>query len=1029
MPVKIKFDSTGRIVCPNCVLMTRGCKVLGAVQTHELRIQDSMENASEIYFTVYKSEVLDTVWSGLTDFKIIFVPEWNALFSCSVDLEEAPDKTIKSVTAKALGESELSQINVYGLEINTEDDIARDDYRRSVLYNAEDAGASILDRVLEKAPHYSIQHVDESIAGIQRSFSFDGKDILSCLNEICEEIQCQLEIRTLFVDGKIVREICVYDLLSYCQDCHERGEFYGACGKCGSTNIKEGYGTDTTIFISTANLTDDIKYSGCPDSVKNCFHLEAGDDLMTAAVAACNPNGTSYLWNFSEADKADMSDALAQKLDEYDSVYQETLESFSFAENEEVQSKAAEYNKIVQKYKAVSGSNVDAFDVNAKGFSNAIHAYYSSIDFRLFLQSGMYPSFEMESTTAEDELKRVYSKMFTVGVKNLKTATATSINNSVVAMIKTIVNHAYDVTVVDSAYSDAVWSGIIRLANTLDEEDTAQSGTLSFAVDDDFVNFTKQKIDKMLSETDNGKYDVASLFKSSIDDLRAELKKYCADGLEELHKVCQGCIDVLVQQGTAAESEMPWSQLYTSTYVPYQEKLKAIEAEIAVREKEVSAVNGLTDSILNAIRTVQKQLDINTFLGGNLFRELASFRREDSYKNDNYISDGLTNAEIIQNASDFLDVAGKEIRKASGGTHQIEATLINLFAIREFRKITENFSVGNWMRIAVGDNVYKLRLLEYEVDFDNPNETRVSFSDATLWDDVVNDISSVLSTASSMATSYGDVTRQARSGAESSKTLNEMAKSGVSVSDYKIVSHGMGGQYQEWGDGGLVAKSYDKEEGRYDDKQLKLLNNGIFLTSDSWKTVRSAIGEFRYIDPVTGDEETLYGINAGLLIGNLILGKNLIIKNDSGTMSFDGGLSVTNGVNTFIVNPNSSRLIRLISGSEELMYVDNTGKLYLCGDGTAINISGNDQIREMIKSTNDNVSSIEAHEKRISDVESKAESNASAASDNLSAIQNLSSSYQSMISDYGTFKDSTSSDLNSIHEDIQLIKDKLGITD
>lgn len=280
-----------------------------------------------------------------------------------------------------------------------------------------------------------------------------------------------------------------------------------------------------------------------------------------------------------------------------------------------------------------------------------------------------------------------------------------------------------------------------------------------------------------------------------------------------------------------------------------------------------------------------------------------------------------------------------------------------------------------------------------------------------------------------MATSYGAVARQAKIGTSAKDKLDNIQKSGINVSDFTIVAEGRGGERQEWGENGLIARSYSEEDGKYDSKQLKLLSNGIFLTDDSWRTVRSAIGEFQYKDTVTGDEETLYGINAGLLIGNLILGKNLIIKNDSGTMSFDGGLSVTNGVNTFIVNPNSSRLIRLISGSEELMYVDNTGKLYLCGDGTAINISGNDQIREMIKSTNDNVSSIEAHEKRISDVESKAENNASAASDNLSAIQNLSSSYQSMISDYGTFKDSTSSDLNSIHEDIQLIKDKLEITD
>ena len=74
--------------------------------------------------------------------------------------------------------------------INTENDIARDDYKITVLYDEKDKEASLLDRLLEKAPHYSIAHVDSTIKNIQRTYSFDGTSICDAFQEIGEEIGC-----------------------------------------------------------------------------------------------------------------------------------------------------------------------------------------------------------------------------------------------------------------------------------------------------------------------------------------------------------------------------------------------------------------------------------------------------------------------------------------------------------------------------------------------------------------------------------------------------------------------------------------------------------------------------------------------------------------------------------------------------------------------------------------------------------------------------------------------------------------------
>lgn len=126
------------------------------------------------------------LWDSVVDFKLIWCKEWDKWFEIAVVINE-DNKTVKSVTATSLAEAELGQIMLYNIEINTEDDIARDDYvTPTTLYNSEDASASLLDRIMEKAPHYRVKHIDYWIADIQRTFSFDDISLYDALQEIAE---------------------------------------------------------------------------------------------------------------------------------------------------------------------------------------------------------------------------------------------------------------------------------------------------------------------------------------------------------------------------------------------------------------------------------------------------------------------------------------------------------------------------------------------------------------------------------------------------------------------------------------------------------------------------------------------------------------------------------------------------------------------------------------------------------------------------------------------------------------------------
>jgi hypothetical protein len=349
---------------PNIILQNRRGEKLGVIENATNLVHTvNMNSADEISFKVYK-EVEGNVcrlWNDIHDFRLVYIPDYHESFEIEVSLSESTD-TVKSVTGTQFQYAELSQVNLYDVQINTEDDIARDDYDEkypTTFYrdDKDHKDASLLDRILkDKASHYEIYHVDNSLKNITRTFNFSGKDIISALNEIAEEADCLFvfgETDTPF-DGKLHRTISAYDLEDYCQDCGERGMFKDKCTKCGSTNYILGYGKDTGVFISKDNIAETVNYETNSGEVKNCFKLKAGDDLMTATVRNCNPNGSDYIWYFTDQTKADMSDALSNALTQYDKDYEEI---YSNKQMDISQSAVDDYNSIVEKYKDYSKNN------------------------------------------------------------------------------------------------------------------------------------------------------------------------------------------------------------------------------------------------------------------------------------------------------------------------------------------------------------------------------------------------------------------------------------------------------------------------------------------------------------------------------------------------------------------------------------------------------------------------------------------------------------------------------------------------
>lgn len=963
------MDTSGNVEDISFVLAKKnGDKLGNIVNVDNIVAKHSMKEASNITFAVHKkmNDNIIKCWNDIKDFKLVWIPEWDMWYEITVEVNEK-DENIKNVSGKTLGEAELSQIMLYGIEINTETDIAREDYKiPTTFYNPDHPEASLMDRLLtDKAPHYKIKHIDKSLMNLQRTFTFDDTSIYDALQEVSEELDC------LFIfgcgsdeNGKPERTISVYDLEANCIDCGNRDTFVHKCPKCGSTNIILGYGEYTNVFISRDNLADEITYSVDTDSVKNCMKLEAGDDLMTAAIRSCNPNGTDYIYYFPDETREEMSPELQEKLKSYDALYEKYQSDYNFTIND---SFVTNYNSLVNKYKTYEESLKNTEIKNPiVGYPKLMRIYFDTIDMVQLLRNKLMPPVDKPDNNAKSQgeylMANLPSSASTTSLKNLSVSTA---DNIMVMLAQSIVKGVFKVTVTNTTLSNNVWKGKFNLENYADKDDKFTSQFVSISINENYESYVKQRIDSILARSDENYYDIVGLFKQDMTVFKSQLKKYCLNTLQIFQKCCQSCIDMMVQQGISSNSTssiygINTKVLYENVYIPYYNKMNAIQDEIKVREDELYTVegkynnqnqlvqDGIQIEIERIITEVQDALNFKNYIGIDLYKEFSSFIRMDKFSNDNYISDGLNNTDLMKNAIEFITVATKELFKSATLQHSITGTIKNFLRMKEFEPVTNNFKNGNWICVGIDDKVYQLRIVEYEIDFSDTQNISVTFSDVISTPDGMTDLESILANSSKMATSYSGVVRQSTINTDFKNKMNEMIAKGLSMTNTKIVSNA-DNQDIIWDEHGLLCREYDDIISDYTDSQLKIINHGIYITDDNWKTARAGIGNFIYYDPQDKTYKESYGVIADTLVSNLILTSEVGIYNEEKSieMAKDGIIVTTN-----TMNKNVFTIRKEITDDEgnvtyeRQLYIDDNGNIRLAGNASISwdNVTGTENV-------------------------------------------------------------------------------------
>lgn len=878
------FDTNNNIELPTFILRNKAFYNLGSIKgIQAFNPTFNYNSCQEFSCEIYKFEngIENPSWDKLKDSKIIYIPEFNEQYEIGISVNDE-DATKKTITGKSLCEAELSQRVLRDIEINTETDIARDDYVISVFYDESNPKASILNRILDKVPHYKIGYVAPTLKGISRTFSIDGISIYDFMTgDLADEYDC------LFIFDSLTRTINCYDLLNYCPSCKKRFDSSESnnkliCPKCGNTkNIIKGYGEDTTVFISKDNLANSIDLQTNKDDVKNMFKIIGGDDNINAAVSYLTMNN-GYIINITNDIKSDMSTTLTKKVDDY---------------NKKLKELEPEYESLITEY-------------------------YTSLTRQLELEHSMSPTVDIKNdSTAQKELDKIQISTIALPPET-KNPSLSVVENAIKAYAKINIDTGkFNLKLIEGTYSNNIWNGKINIENLNDNNDTVTSNRLSIEVNTEYETFIQQKVQKVLG-------------KSEIKDIEYDWTKYSLERLNSFHSAYQDVVDVLVDMQISNYDET--SEEY-KIYKKYYNKLIAIQSEIIVREKQIEKTKNEVNNTLSLMTEKQKIVDIKTFFGSD-YIELCAYLREDTYSNDNYISDGLSDTEIINRAKELIEAAKKECAKKSEISYTLTADINNLMAMKEFKPLWNRFKLGNWIRLEADEKIYRLRLISYSFDFSDLSKINVEFSNLSKVDGITTDTQSILDQASSLSNTISYIQQQSKKNNATSLILDNWTQQGFidtlgMVSDANNQSFIMDSH-------GFLGQRWNEFNNAYDPKKIKIINNGIYLTTDDFKTSKCGIGEFYYIDPATKQKVDAYGVIADTIIGKIILGEKVGIYNANNSMSFDeNGLVITTNdsddkeTNAFTIQKQTN--IDGVSTIKKMMYINEDGNLCM-GNGTII---------------------------------------------------------------------------------------------
>lgn len=373
-----------------------------------------------------------------------------------------------------------------------------------------------------------------------------------------------------------------------------------------------------------------------------------------------------------------------------------------------------------------------------------------------------------------------------------------------------------------------------------------------------------------------------------------------------------------------------------------QTMLTQIDGDITVAENELSDTNDDIAALDTAIAATEASITqihdsvaIASYFTQEEYDELYHYIFEGEYT-DEYvmITDSMTYAEQFQQMKTLYDRAVAQLTRISQPRQEFDIDVENFIFVKDFQPWAEELQTGTLINVELLDNAdvdYTVVsgdtltsvASSYGVDVEYLTEYNGLLSQTLTVGQVlripVTDIAALFLT--SFTVNYEDQTLSMTFGNRFDrfdlKSLYDSVLGSVKKSNntlqyvkeilYPIKNGALDQMAEAIRNSRTLTKnmvmSADNEQviiddtgytgrsllqsGEYDPRQVRITGKTMAFTDDAWETCKVALGEIVIGQDGQGNPQTVYGLNAETVIGEMIIGNNLMIyaSNESGQIS------------------------------------------------------------------------------------------------------------------------------------------------
>lgn len=468
-------------------------------------------------------------------------------------------------------------------------------------------------------------------------------------------------------------------------------------------------------------------------------------------------------------------------------------------------------------------------------------------------------------------------------------------------------------------------------------------------------------MEDMSSELQNAIEKWKAKYEATIIPYRT-LSEQWATALDDLSNA-EKDLDILKEELNNLKRDRDTVINTTATDDNKQTALTTVNANIAAKEQAISAQENVVTTKKANIQTTYEiplqnyakgcsleltavDIDSSQIFTQELLNELSAYINPAEYS-DEYITqtDDMKYAEIYQQSNKLFDRAKEELKKLSTQSYTFSVDNNSFLFSKKFERFSKQLCPGAIVYLETSDDcMEQVHLTNYSIDYD---EQSVSFTFGNKYDK--NDIKSLyddvfgnIKTSAAAVKYLKNIVNDQRSELEKQRTWIDNAL--ILTKDHALMSNNQAVIIDDsgyWGKRQSTDKDgnplYDtKGNPIYDNEQIKIINNGIYLTTDNWGTISTAVGKiYLYHDEETGEDVFKYGVAGDVIVGNLLLGKSLALL---GSPREDGTYAITlneNGLTIINDGTTAGITIKDANGNKQF-YADSDGNLHLSANINAL---------------------------------------------------------------------------------------------